>query len=781
MYLRSAALLLALLPIGLANAAAPSTNIDLCTDLYRQAVDRQLQRKGGRPPKPADELALAYGSWLVAQRTGVASYRDYAVAVYDRLIQLKVDHDFHFSRPFGQLTWRLHQAGLLTGERRTRARTQAEQRINWFLDARRMRDEFFDCNIALADTQAVACLARTFADDPALRTAEIRAAVAKLGQRILEIGDLNENSSNYSSLGMVFFLELAKLEGWLDAVRRSAHFRTMFERMRDLISPTGVIPEYGDGYFRQRQTRLDFVVLLEFAARLYQDPSFQTAARRMIVGAPDEVEADNLNRGQILLEEAPFEGRDDSAPVLSVVQQRRIPGPPIRTVPDKLILRTGARPGAAMIMVDLYALGSHAHEYKRPSIGYYEAGGVPLFHNLGRRGTRSGQCGNSFWIFDRPETFPGYPQPGIWNTMTVPAEYCFPAATGEGRYQVGSSLLFRNFRTPELKYLRLDNLRLEGPKGRVLLDGFESAASWHANVANFPQVKLEASGECTQGAGSQQVNWSIFGEQFNVRQFEERSLRDTTYRLADYDTVRLDYKFEGQHPHCNLRNLFERWIDLGDRPLHCEVARAEAGQAGEDAWGRLEFTAYIDRDSRLERRIALTREGALVVVDTFTGGPRTHGWAGGQLWQLYALQDQGEDWFAGESDGAYTLPDGATAERRMLVKYMRSPEVTVASERVRPPTMHAPKADGSKHREFFTTYAKQPLQSGRQVVAAMVVLSVKPGQEAASVARGVTFASGRTGDVTVTIAHPAVAETVVVKAAAKGITFLRPDVAGGIN
>ena len=358
--------------------------------------------------------------------------------------------------------------------------------------------------------------------------------------------------------------------------------------------------------------------------------------------------------------------------------------------------------------------------------------------------------------------------------MIVPAGYCFPAVAGEGRYQVGASLLFRNFRTPELKYLRLDNLRLEGPKGRVLLDGFESAASWHANVANFPKVKLETSGDRTQGAGSQQVNWSIFGEQFNVRQFEEKSLRDTTYRLADYDTVRLDYKFEGQHPHCNLRNLFERWIDLGDRPLHCEVARAEAGQAGEDAWGRLEFTAYIDRDSRLERRIALTREGALVVVDIFTGGPRTAGWAGGQLWQLYALQEQGEDWFAGESDGAYTLPDGATAERRMLVKYMRSPEVTVASERVRPPTMHAPKADGSKHREFFTTYAKQPLQSGRQVVAAMVVLPVKPGQAAAPAAQGVSFIPGRAGVITVKIATPAVPGQVVVSMGAERIEFRRP-------
>ena len=90
-----------------------------------------------------------------------------------------------------------------------------------------------------------------------------------------------------------------------------------------------------------------------------------------------------------------------------------------------------------------------------------------------------------------------------------------------------------------------------------------------------------------------------------------------------------------------------------------------------------------------------------MIVDTFTAGPRCDGWAGGQLWQLYTLQERGEDWFASESDGVYTLADGSTAERRMLVKFMTSPGVTIDGERVQPTTMHAPKADGSRHRRIL--------------------------------------------------------------------------------
>ena len=50
-----------------------------------------------------------------------------------------------------------------------------------------------------------------------------------------------------------------------------------------------------------------------------------------------------------------------------------------------------------MVFMDLYARGSHAHIEKGPSIAYYEAGQVPLFHNMGRHGTRSPITGNLFW------------------------------------------------------------------------------------------------------------------------------------------------------------------------------------------------------------------------------------------------------------------------------------------------------------------------------------------------------------------------------------------------
>lgn len=747
------------------------------TDIYRAAVERRMREAATRREQTKkgaqEDISTACPAWMLAARTGEARYREFALELYDRFLQEKVDHDFHVSRPFGLVTLEMHKGGVLTGERRDAARRQARERITWFLDQRKSDDRYFDCNIALADTLAVACLARVFADDPELRAGEIRRTVAALGQRILETGDLNENASNYASLGICFFLELARLEGWLDDVRRSEHFRNMFARMRDIISPAGSIPEYGDGYFRRQQLRLDFVLLLEMAARLYNDASFQQAARRFLTATP-ELEEDQLHRGYLLLAVEPFTPTQTTQPALSAVQTRRIPGEPSKTVPDKLILRTGTQPEDAMIMIDLRALGSHAHEYKRPSVGFYEVGGAPLFHNLGRRGTTSGQCGNSFWILDRPEAFPGYPREKVWNTATVPADYCFPA-TEPGAYRIGDSLLLRNFGTPDLRLLRFDNLRLEGPKGALLLDGFESSKTWHSNVARHPGVRLESSRERTQAEFSQQVNWSIFGEQYCTRILEETKVRNTTFRLADYDTVKLDYQYEGQHPHGNLRALFDRWIDLGDRPLHCEVSRAEVRQLGPDAWGRVEFTDYNGPGNTLQRRLVLTREGVLVIADTFTAAPRCAGWAGGQLWQLYALTERGADWFASASDGAYSLENGSTADRRMLVKFLKAPDVTIDAERVHPTTMHAPKADGSRHREFFTTYSKRILSANQTTVSALAVLPMNTSDNAARLADCLALDSRADQEVHVTIRPPAVNTAMSVDISGAVVTIERVD------
>lgn len=758
-------------PLSLPADAGAAETVSSYVDLYRSAVSAAMSAPPKRQ-KPAERLAIAHAACLVGERTGEPRFRSHALAEYDAFLATpagREDFDFHVSRPFGLLTLRLAEAGMLTGDRRTKARARAAAIVEWFLKRRAEEDDLFDCNIALADTLAADCLVRAFPDDPSLQSASVRRLVDRLGNHIFEAEDLNENASNYASLGICFFLELARLEGWIDRVARSEHFRTMFTRMRDIVSPAGTIPEYGDGYFHAREPRLDFVLLLETAARLYDDASFQAVARRLLPASAEAISSDSLPRAFALLDLEPFTPTKASQPPLSHVQYRRVPGSPVTTVPDKLILRTGTNPTAAMIMIDLYAEGSHAHPYKRPSIGFYEAAGVPLFHNIGRRGTRSGQCGNSFWAFADPRLYPGHPRPGEWNTMTIPATYLAPA-TAPDRRVVADGVDFRTFRTPDLEAAWFDNLRLEGPKGILLLDGFESPASWQRNITGKKGVRLRTSGDHTEGSGSQEVNLGIFGEQICTRLLEREDARGMTFSTADYDTVRFDYKFLGQPPHANLRRLFAEWIDLGDHPLHCTIASARTEQAGGDASGDIAFTDYIAPGNGLRRQIALTEAGGLVIVDRFTPGPRSEGWAAGQLWQLYAIAERGPDWFASATDGPYPQEDGSTAERRLLVKFMTGDGVTVCEEKVVPCTMHAPRADGTKHKSYHTLGSKQII-AGRPAAAAMAVLPLTMADDAAAVAAGVRFEQA--GDGTIRTRLPERSATTIIEATPAGMTVRR--------
>ena len=726
---------------SLARAAEPANEMPYLS-LYRDVVRDAMTRRPSGTPKPADMIGIAYASWLVGTRTRTQEprFRDFALAEYDRLLALektREDRDFHLTRPFGLLTLALADANELAGDRRAEARRRTESFLTWFVKRYAVEEKWFDCNIALADTIAADCLARAFANDSALPHADVRRLVDRLGGRIMPTGDLNENASNYSSLGICFFIELARLEGWLDQVARSEHFRTMFVRMRDIVSPAGSIPEYGDGYFRAREPRLDFVLLLETAARLYDDGSFQSVARRLVPASAAAIDADSLPRAFALLSLEPFTPSQASTPPVSVVQYRRTPGPPAATVADKLILRTGTASGSAMVMIDLYADGSHAHRYKRPAIGYYESAGVPLFHNIGRRGTNSGQCGNSFWAFPDPELFPGHPREGAWNSMSVPATY-LAAGPEPGQRVVSDGIVLRTFQTPGLETALFDNLRLEGPAGTILLDGFESPASWHANIAKKPGVRLRTSDDHTEGKGSQEVNLGIFGDQFCTRILEQKTVRGMTFKVGDYKTVRFDYKFKGRPPRANLRGLFADWIDLGDHPLHCEVASARVEPSAAGSVGDLEFADYIAEGNRLRRRIGLVDGGGLVVVDRFTPAPQTAGWAAGQLWQLYAIAQRGPDWFASASDGPYPQADGSTSERRMLVKFMVGEGTTIHEERVVPGTMHAPRADGSRKTSYHTVASRHRVGT-TPITAAMAVVPLTADDDPAAVADRILF------------------------------------------
>lgn len=758
-------------PVSAAEIAAPAVPAGY-VPLFQAAVDAALAKPPARR-QPADRITTALAAWLVAEKTGAARSRAQALAELDAFLATpggRADRDFHVSRPLGLLVLRLHEAGLLVGDLRGRLLARAAPLVSWYVESHPLEARYFDCNIALADAVAADCLARSFATEPTVPAARVREMIAALGARILATGDLDEDASNYSSLGLCFFLELARVEGWLPQVAESDNFRGTFARMRDIISPAGSIPEYGDGYFRAREARLDFVLLLEMAARLYDDGSFQAAADRVSPRTAADLAPDQLLRAFMLLDLEPFVATRSTEPPRSAVLLRRLPGDPEAPVPDKLVLRAGP-PGAAtsMVMIDLYADGHHAHEFKRPSIGFYEVDGVPLFHNLGRRGTRSGQCGNSFWLFESPERFPGHLRPGEWHTMAVPVEHLFPGRA-PGTRRISDGLDFRTFRTPKIRNARFDNLRLEGPAGVLLLDGFESPATWHRNIAARPEANLATSSDRTEGAGSQGVALEVLGEQLATRLFERKEVRGREFDPADYEFVKLDFTFEGQLPHCNLRRLFDRWVDLGDRPLPCRVAAARAEQVGADAWGEVRFTDYLAAGGTLDRTIALAGEGGLVVVDSFTPTAGMRGWAAGQLWQLYELDRRGPDWFASVSAGGYPQADGSEVERRMLVKFMGGPGVRCGSEQVRPTTMHAPRADGRSRATFETTYSRQ-LVAEQPIVAALAVVPLGPDDDPEAVAARMALEPAANGGVAAIL--PAPGGPVTIRAGHGPVVFRR--------
>lgn len=117
-----------------------------------------------------------------------------------------------------------------------------------------------------------------------------------------------------------------------------------------------------------------------------------------------------------------------------------------------------------------------------------------------------------------------------------------------------------------------------------------------------------------------------------------------------YTHLKLDLKYLGQRPYMHIRGL-GRQVDLGDELLEARAMSASVQQRGRDAYGQIEYDSYVERDTRVTRRLVLTSEGYLVVQDEITAGRSADGWTAGQLWQLY-------EWKRKERTGSYRQATG---------------------------------------------------------------------------------------------------------------------------
>jgi hypothetical protein len=728
---------LLLTPLGSLDAADAQIPPNRYVLLYEQVFTSNEASAAKRAA--FDKLCLADVAVRLSEVTGRVEYREKAAALFASALPEVAGKpsDFHTLRSIALAVQPLQEWGMIQPPDLELLKAIAARSWKEFLanpDGSMAGD--VDHNIHLAEAMSCAALSNFFKDDPTMDSSPIRTRLESYWSKIKATGDLDEDASNYTGLGIVHCIELAQALGH-EADLLAPGFRRMFERQRDLISTTGVLPEFGDGFFHIERDAFDFLYLCEYAARVFDDPTYLTVARRLYDPVSyAKAPADEWCRATALLA-LDLSQRDPAPlPAASLVNYRatREASQPVM---DKLILRTGTEPGSAMVMLDLYASGSHAHPFKGPQVAYYEVNGVPLFHNLGRHRTRSPITGNSFWAMDADLAFPGVWKPGEWFTMSIPVEML--PRTADGALMIGDRLSLRNFENRDTRQLWFDNLRLEGSKGIRLLDGFESPKTWHANVTTAPEIMIKTSPDHTQGTASQSLNWGVLKASAYARMLADD--RKFTFQPGEFDTLKLDLKYEGVRPYLHVRDICQQ-IDLGDHALPYTVGSGRVEQHGRDAFGEVVFSRYGTDDARLTRRIVLTAEGCLVIRDQWTAGTAQPQWTAGQLWQLYAMKEQGKDWFCSEDDGAFNVPDGdghtKPVTRQMLVKFATDAATATFVEQVNQSYL-APNPKKRPQDKFFTTGSKRIVSAGTESSFTLVVAPHEPGQEAKIIADGIAF------------------------------------------
>lgn len=597
-----------------------------------------------------------------------------------------------------------------------------------------------DGNQDLARLAAMACASSLYPQDPKFSKARI--SCENTWQEIMKRGDLRVDSKTYAPVAFQYLIALAVELGRLDELMANEGIHRQLKNYATLISPNGFLPEFGHAYFHKGDME-EWLWMMEIAAGLYKDPSILEPAKKlyvqnarhgitipngpMVTQSMEFLFSSLIHPKKIFLFSAVIDRCLSSAstPVeLSTVTYRSTDSK--KDVPEFLILRTGLQPGDAMLMMDLLSSGDHCHQEFRSSIAYYESKHVPLFWQYGRH-KGSAVDGNLVLMKSPAIEFPGGEWPkNTWRTVVVPME----RFSGVGHNKIISSIGLRTF--IDNNSITIDNIRLVGAAGEKKVLDFESASEpWRGK--NKSRVEDATSGK--------------YGLKIDLNNAAGGSgVLDLSVNLEEYSVLLMDIKWDGtKRPKVQLRpsDLNETWVHCEDDIMFTEVKSAHVEMKDKDSFGEIFFCNYGTTDTKMTRRIVLTKEGYLFIRDDLTPGKTANGMDAGSLWQMYSLEESGQNWFnsRGELPSFSANPKDAQSYSQGMLAWFSGPkEQSFGKMAVKDGksarTPHA--KENWKNTDWNVVWSNQKLVAGKNTYFNLAVIPHAPQDNASQIASGIS-------------------------------------------
>lgn len=494
-----------------------------------------------------------------------------------------------------------------------------------------------------------------FPDDAEFAPA--REALQQRWDQWLADEDWGENAPSYSRITLRRMLQISEIMGSDVTLGQRPGIAQSFRRVRDIVSPSGYIPTYGDEHFALGG-QLEAVLLLKDFGKLLGDSSFAYVA--------DKLWATRENAGYELTGDITealvhchlIDSIDDSFPAseqanlpLSHVIDRKVRrGEGYESIRDKIVLRTSNDPGASQVLLDV-GRGGHGHYEKRPAIPYFETAGIPFLRT--NKNTNI-LINNVVWVGSDDQDFPfgrADWEPDKWLTHRFPLDRRMVTDAG---YLVFNQIHYMDLIGAGETELLVDNIRLKGPKKEVVLFDCESLESillpshWPKDQAS-PYSLVS---DCSQGRYAIKIDPAMERYQYFAPKQDYFGLELPAEEFTD---LLIDMKYKGKS-----FTGFLRWresvrqgmpsdylfgADSSTTYLPASLKHASVENRGGDAYGEVVWKNYLKADAQLRRRILLSDEGFLVVRDELDAGADLVGQRGGPLWQLLSCCDSGENWF----------------------------------------------------------------------------------------------------------------------------------------